>query len=420
MFKSFLRSHPVLLVLALLIPSLPAIAAPAMSGAIFTTDSTCTGVNLNIYGDKSEVYLDGGPSHIGSAGLPNGSYYVQVTEPSGTVLGKSSTPSVTVTGGEFVGCPQLATLVNSASSGFTTSGFDTTTNPGGVYKVWVSTVSTFDNNLSKTDNFKVIATTPVEPAPEEATLNVVKFYDANANGINDDSQLITGWKVRIQDGIDLIRFTPATVIVAPDDYVVTEFAPIETNWMSTTTNPVNITLANGDDSTVEFGNLCLAAGGGHTLGFWSNKNGQALMNDGATTASELTGLTGLNLRNGSGANFDPATYAAFRTWILDAKATNMSYMLSAQLAAMYLNVESGNVAGSALVYAPGTTSANTLGFASISALIAEANTELGLHGSVLSASPYRAYQEALKNALDKANNNTTFVQGTPCAFTFAS
>jgi len=33
---------------------LPAFAAPPLPGAIFTTDSTCTGTNLNIYGDKGE------------------------------------------------------------------------------------------------------------------------------------------------------------------------------------------------------------------------------------------------------------------------------------------------------------------------------------------------------------------------------
>src|SRR4051812_29636881 len=60
-----------------------------VTGAIFTTDSTCTGVNVNIFTDKGDVYIDGGPSHVGAAGLPPGSYYVQVTEPDGTVLGSS-------------------------------------------------------------------------------------------------------------------------------------------------------------------------------------------------------------------------------------------------------------------------------------------------------------------------------------------
>jgi hypothetical protein len=52
----------------------PAGASAPLSGAVFTTDATCTGVNLNIYGDQGDVYLDGGPSHPGAAGLPDGEY----------------------------------------------------------------------------------------------------------------------------------------------------------------------------------------------------------------------------------------------------------------------------------------------------------------------------------------------------------
>jgi len=121
--------------------------------------------------------------------LPDGSYYVQVTEPNGTVLGKSSGADVTVSGGEFAQCYQLSQILNTASSGFTVAGYDTTTNPGGEYKVWVSSVSTFDNNSTKTDNFKVATE---NPNPPKATLHVRKFYDANANGINDAEQWIVG------------------------------------------------------------------------------------------------------------------------------------------------------------------------------------------------------------------------------------
>jgi len=391
---------------------LPVLAAPPLPGAIFTTDNTCTGVNVNIYGSKDEVYLDGGPARPGAAGLPDGYYYVQVTEPGGTVLGTSvgsgNEMPIHVTSGEFDQCYQLSAILIKASD--STPGYDDTSNPGGEYKVWVSTVSTFDNDSTKTDNFKVKAgPTP----PPTATLHVLKFYDANANGCNDDGQLITGWKVRIQDTIDYIRYTPVTIIVDPDDYIVTEFYPVETNWMPTTPNPVMITLNAGDDKTVEFGNLCLGAGGGLTLGFWSNKNGQKLFGN-----DDLALMVSLNLRNANGSDFNPTSYAQFRTWLLGANATNMAYMLSAQLAAMELNVFNGKVNGNALIYAPGTVSANALGFATVNAVMAEANTELGLHGLTLAGSEYRAYQEALKNALDAANNNKTFVQPTPCPFTF--
>lgn len=400
--------------------AVPAFAAPPLPGAIFTTDIGCQGTNLNIYGDKAAVYLDGGPSHPGAAGLPDGSYYVQVTEPNGTVLGKSSEAAVTVSGGEFMHCYQLSSILNTASSRFSDAGYDTTSNPGGEYKVWVSTNADFDNNSSKTDNFKVATE---NPNPPTAKLKVLKFYDANANGINDDGQLITGWKTQIKDHIDYIRDTPVDITVALDDYTVTEFAPIEANWKQTTPNPVMVSLANdGDDETVEFGNLCTGAGGGKTLGFWSNNNGQAKLNDvdPPGTPSELAMLSSLNLRNNAlPNNFDPANYTTFRSWLLNANATNMAYMLSAQLAAMELNVEGGLVNGEALIYAPGTQSANDLGYAKVSDVMAEANTSLGTNGNTTAASATRTYQEALKNALDKANNNLNFVQSSPCQYTFA-
>jgi len=124
-------------------------------------------------------------------------------------------------------------------------------------------------------------------------------------------------------------------------------------------------------------------------------------------------LTNLNLRNANGSAFDPPSQTQFRTWLLNATATNMAYMLSAQLAARELNVYNTSLANhvdaNALIFAQGTTSANIAGFATVGAVMAQANTELGLHGSTLSGSPYRTYQEALKNALDKANNNLTFI-----------
>jgi len=384
------------------------------TGAIFTTGSTCDGTNVNIFNSKSDVYIDGGPAHQGAAGLPDGFYYIQVTEPGGALLGTSvgsATPTpIHVTNGEFDVCYQLEAVVIKTSD--STPGYDDTTNGGGEYKVWVSPNADFTGG--KTDNFKV-----KPDVPTSGTLNVNKFYDANANGQNDDGQLITGWKIRIIDDVELFRFTPVSVIVAPDDYVVSEFDPAETNWLHTTDNPVNVTVGAGETKTVEFGNVCLGPGGGHTLGFWSNKNGQATLNDGASMCPELTLLNGLSLRNGAGADTNFACdYTTFRNWLLGATATNMAYMLSAQLAAMELNVEAGFVSGSALVYAPGTNSANALGFATVNALMAEANTELTLHGTALAGDSWRGYQEALKNALDKANNNQTFVQPTPCQFTF--
>jgi hypothetical protein len=106
----------------------------------------------------------------------------------------------------------------------------------------------------------------------------------------------------------------------------------------------------------------------------------------------------------------------------------MANMLSAQLAAMKLNVASGGVNGGALIYAPGTN-AGTLsgnGFATVNAVMTEASTLLCSGGTnllILAGNPDRPRAEALKTALDKANNNLNFVQtaaqcGVPTAFTF--
>lgn len=122
--RIFTRATAAALV-ALLVAGSSVYAAP---GAIFTTDSACAGTNVNIFGNKVDVYLDGGPHHPGAAGLPDGSYYVQVTEPNGTVLGVSTdaagvpVTAVTVVAGEFSSCYQLSAILRTASSGFTVLG----------------------------------------------------------------------------------------------------------------------------------------------------------------------------------------------------------------------------------------------------------------------------------------------------------
>src|SRR5689334_23519675 len=64
-------------------------AAAATPGAIFTTVADGSEVNYNIYPSKDAVYLDGGPGSGApqtAAGLDNGRYVFQVTDPSGKTL----------------------------------------------------------------------------------------------------------------------------------------------------------------------------------------------------------------------------------------------------------------------------------------------------------------------------------------------
>jgi hypothetical protein len=119
---------------------------------------------------------------------------------------------------------------------------------------------------------------------------------------------------------------------------------------------------------------------------------------------------------------------ALKNWLLGASATNMAYMLSAQLATMELNVMqpigNSSVNGNALVFA-GTAPANctvpglnAAGFISINNLMMDADTAsnhslASLGGNNTTASgDARNCQEFMKTALDNANNNQNFL--VPC------
>ena len=391
-------------------------AAPPLPGAIFTTDSTCTGVDLNIYEDKDDVYIDGGPKNPVSAGLPDGDYCVLVTDPSGqTVLGKSEFGAVTVVDGEFVECYQLSAILKTASSGFTEPGYDDTPNEGGEYKVWVSTDCNFDNNSSKTDNFQVKKDCP------RGDVYVSCFYDSNTNGVWDEGEAsLNGWQFNVfaHNNLHLVKYTPREAYVRIGAYTIREAPAVELNWVHTNPAKVQFMLAPEAEQQVAYGNVSLGAGGSNSIVFWSNKTGSRTV-----TSDDLAFLSSLSLRDGKGVDFNPATPKALADWGLNATETNMAYMLSVQLAAMQLNVRHGLVNGSALVHAPGllayaAAGLNSNGFISVNDLMAAAAAEVLVHPQTRNGSLDRPYQEAMKGVLDDANNNKNFVQATPGVFTF--
>ncbi|MGI0040635.1 MAG: hypothetical protein ACRD94_01575, partial [Nitrosopumilaceae archaeon] len=93
-------------------------------------------------------------------------------------------------------------------------------------------------------------------------------------------------------------------------------------------------------------------------------------------------------------------YTAFRTWLLAANANNAAYMLSAQLAAMELNVLNGKVSADTVIVS------GPVGPISIGDLMAAADAALLADGFTPSGDePNRTTQLNLKDALDAANNN---------------
>ena len=132
--------------------------AHPVQGAIFTTLPDGSVVNGNIYQDKCDVALNGGPQGPQSHHLPDGSYDVAVTDPSGKmVLGQGFGTVVINNGQGTFGPTSLCTLVGP-------SPYASTPNPGGEYKAWLCvTGNLFVNHDCKTDNFKVKEPTPTLP-----------------------------------------------------------------------------------------------------------------------------------------------------------------------------------------------------------------------------------------------------------------
>jgi hypothetical protein len=199
-----------------------------LPGAVFTTTMTGSRVNANIYQAKCSVngvWLDGGPGpHApqGAAGLPDGDYYFQVTDPSGKTL-LSTDPVMNrqfqVTAGIISGLSGSGNHNTSVDLDHNATTVELcpyldTPNPGGVYKVWITPVEKFSGNptkvdnacghgcfhgfipsFSKTDNFKV------KGGPSAACLEILKVIDSNGNGQLDGNSVdpLVSWPVTIVD-----------------------------------------------------------------------------------------------------------------------------------------------------------------------------------------------------------------------------
>ncbi len=226
--------------------------AKGVSGAIFTTTFDGSVVNGNKYTSKCAVYLDGGPgpnAPPNAAGLPDGDYYFQVTDPSGKDL--LSTDDVenrrfTVSGGVITGhsgthptgvdMDHGAETVGVADVSCPSDFLDDTSNDGGVYKVWATPVGDYVADLaacgggcfhgfvasnSKTDNFKVQA----PPSTATFCLTLGKLF----SDIGDNRSPVENWELLLTDPLGTTNsyFTGADGLtevcgLAPGSYTVNE------------------------------------------------------------------------------------------------------------------------------------------------------------------------------------------------------
>ena len=124
-------------------------------------------------------------------------------------------------------------------------------------------------------------------------------------------------------------------------------------------------------------------------------------------------LAALSLRDRQGHDVNPGSSAAVREYLLGARADNMAYMLSAQLAAMSLSLHHGLVDRGALVRAPGFAAANRNDLATVGDLVAAAGATLHSFGLTPSGHPMRQHQELLKDLLEEANHDRGYVAPSP-------
>jgi hypothetical protein len=155
--------------------------------------------------------------------------------------------------------------------------------------------------------------------------------------------------------------------------------------------------------------------GAQAVTFWDNKGDAKLI-----TAADLSSLVALNLVNQGGAAFDPKAVGQLQAWLSTSPNATASYQLAVQLAVMDLNVLSGYVKSTDLVYAGGLlpyVAADNIagltsgGFIDVQDLMQAANTLLGQvsPGSPFS-SPGQAYASALTQVFQAANANGDFVK----------
>ncbi|PYV17540.1 MAG: hypothetical protein DMG21_08170 [Acidobacteria bacterium] len=276
-------------------------AAAQVNGAIFTTDSSGTQVNGNIYQSQADVYLDGGPqpnAPCSAGGLPNGDYYFQVTDPSGSVLLSTDAVSqreVTVSGGliaAYIGSPADHTIGTGKCPGSISvalAPFSDTPNQGGEYKAWMTPVGSYNicstsgshttfgfcDSDSKTDNFKIHKS-------GQANVTVCKFNDLSDDGVrNGDAlePLIPGWPITAtgvdgdpvsgllgntdQDGCG--SFTVSTFSNKDGTQTVTLAEGLLTGFTQTAPADGTCSLAGGDSSTPNANDSCSVSGGVITL-----------------------------------------------------------------------------------------------------------------------------------------------------------
>jgi hypothetical protein len=256
-----------------------------------------------------------------------------------------------------------------------------------------------------------------------------KWYDLNMNGVRDAGEVaIKGFKIELHNSTGLFAtvFTNSAGEYCFDNlplgnYTVKEVPP-NSQWLPTTSMSLAVPLTRNEMMSEgnDFGNICLGDGGGRTIGYWTNKNGQAELTTKWSTVVASGVLrdpifAGLPNTNKKAPYF--TSPAQVKNFLNKAESSvNVAgprYMLAAQYLAMKLNVITGHVVGSSLIYVGdlnGNGLADASDFMTVNAVLLKVRAEWSTWN--------RNTQECWKKVLDNGNNNKIFLCSSPCAITY--
>ncbi len=331
---------------------------------------------------------------------------------------------------------------------------DTTeVNPAGLggfgeYGYAITLISQQDDSGNDFANFQTVSIHGIKFYDKVSPGNVVGEHDPGEPGVGGitielhrNGVLIATTTTATQAEVDADPFDDITMVgqfwfmdQAPGTFIVTEV--LSDGWLNTTPLSSGPHVLMSGDPPLElgyvFGNIQRNDTDARTPGFWRNKHGRAII----VGMDWFDELSALNLRDKEGDDFDPANINQWRRWLQRAHADNMAYMLSAQMASMYLNIHSGFVDADDVVLVQKQDGSFTA--LEIGDVVDAANALLGLDPNgdgqlvLVAGEPdaeadaatatggtlamfdgaLREYADFLKNILDSGNNDENFIH--PC------
>ncbi len=407
----------------------PATPTLNINGGPFTYDGnahaatvTAHGVNGgNVKGSFSVTYTSNGsptlaPTDAGTYGVEaiftsNDANYLSVTVPvSGSISIDPASPKLKVTGGTFTydGTAHAATATATGVGGASVVGSFVVTYNGSTPAPTAAGTYTLEAVFTSDDPDYQGGS-----ASNTITINPTKLkvvVDNNVMQVGNNPPVFTGTVTDLVSGDNVTANYSTTATSASSVGIY----PITATLSGSAAGNYSLQVTNGSLYVVTVG-ADTAGSGGESITFWDNSGNKVKV-----SAKDLQNLDQLNLVDASGSAFDPTSAAQLQAWLQSAAANNIGYWLSAQLAAMELNVLTGYVSANAVVYAGQLVQYDTLtnpilgldsgGFITVGNLLAAASAALSTTGVGGSSSFWQGYDQALAQVLQAANSNSSFVQ----------